>query len=677
MTLLPLRAARAASQTMCAIVMENAAGANGALADLVQVKVTTIPQTRWVERVDVDRVLAEQQIAAVLGAENVRERVQIGQLLKADVLVLLRPRETPTAKLLDVTIAEANQGLRLLSTTVPQAAQAEGTADAVVRQVKRAVAKFRETVVEVCAVPPMVSKDLGYEFEHLKTGFSDVIEQMLASQRGVLVVELAEANALAKELARTNSGPVKRALPLYVLGEYRNDGDGAARRLTISLKLNRGESPVASVDLKSLSLSEAPARVRETTAALMKQAGRAIVTPVDAEREITAMRERIAEYERVGQWTEAFDLVDAALLLNPEQPDLRYKALEYIGHIDWQGLLRDRYKNDQMLASYGRRALAHFDVLQNGMSDAQRLEAFAQLKRRLPGLAVSFNGEPPRGQLAVLEVEVARYATGMIQGRLARSEDIRSLVEIVEGMYCGKAVLAAFIEETRGPALDALRRGAFTPARNGSLMQHHKQLIDILSKSSHADVRDAAAAGLTELKAIAARPADQDTYKWRPVPEPAGEQLHLRRLSVNQLDIDGKPRRFPIDVHDWLPAGKGIDVTWDYRTINLMKRPGELTCVFAEKENFPGRGMVDVRIADVKFDGHYLWVTTKRGDPLVVVIEPASGRVYRMGAAHGLPPMRTDVARSTHRAGEGGARWSGIADVDRNRDVRAGHRFQV
>ena len=75
---------------------------------------------------------------------------------------------------------------------------------------------------EVCAVPSFISKDLGYKFDYLKAGFAKVVEQHLLRRKGVLVVEFAEAEAIAREAALGGKDRLERRTPLYFLGEYRN-----------------------------------------------------------------------------------------------------------------------------------------------------------------------------------------------------------------------------------------------------------------------------------------------------------------------------------------------------------------------------------------------------------------------------------------------------------------------
>lgn len=59
------------------------------ISDLLAVELTS-PGFELVEREQIDAVLAEQQLARSFGAVGTANRVQLGQLLHADALVLLR-----------------------------------------------------------------------------------------------------------------------------------------------------------------------------------------------------------------------------------------------------------------------------------------------------------------------------------------------------------------------------------------------------------------------------------------------------------------------------------------------------------------------------------------------------------------------------------------------------------
>jgi hypothetical protein len=60
-------------------------------AALLEAKLLAEPGATWVERADIDKVLKEQKLQAAFGPQGVGERVKLGKLLKADLLVMVRP----------------------------------------------------------------------------------------------------------------------------------------------------------------------------------------------------------------------------------------------------------------------------------------------------------------------------------------------------------------------------------------------------------------------------------------------------------------------------------------------------------------------------------------------------------------------------------------------------------
>src|SRR4051812_18925747 len=60
-------------------------------AALLEAKLLADPGTNWVERANIDKVLKEQKLQAAFGPQGVGERVKLGQLLRAELLVMVRP----------------------------------------------------------------------------------------------------------------------------------------------------------------------------------------------------------------------------------------------------------------------------------------------------------------------------------------------------------------------------------------------------------------------------------------------------------------------------------------------------------------------------------------------------------------------------------------------------------
>src|SRR5579864_7058270 len=88
-------------------------------ADLAEARLLAGSAATWVERASIDRVLKEQTLQAVFGPQGGADRVQLGKLLKADLLVLVRPAKKAPAPALEVVVSDTARGLRLMVRAAP------------------------------------------------------------------------------------------------------------------------------------------------------------------------------------------------------------------------------------------------------------------------------------------------------------------------------------------------------------------------------------------------------------------------------------------------------------------------------------------------------------------------------------------------------------------------------
>src|SRR5262249_31538101 len=195
-------------------------------------------------------------------------------LLKVDLLVLLRSvmdsdgREPKPQ--VHLVVCETRNGLRLCSQTLPVKELQECVAE-MERQVQAALRKQQEEIRVIWAVPPFVSKDLRYQFDYLKAAYARLIEQVLLAQKGTLVVELAEVDTIAGEHQVTGSeARPQRQLPLYFLGEYRNEEAGGKRQVSVSLKLKQSERILGSAEQDNLAADKVPAYLIQATEDLIQ-----------------------------------------------------------------------------------------------------------------------------------------------------------------------------------------------------------------------------------------------------------------------------------------------------------------------------------------------------------------------------------------------------------------------
>ncbi len=302
-------------------------------AALLEVKLTADPSAVWVERNAIDQILKEQQVQTLFGADGVGQRVNLGRLPgKADVLVMVRRVKEAKEPTIAVIICETAGGLRLLVSGIAESKDAAGDVENLRSAVTDGLKKYREMVKEVVAVPPFVSNNLTFENDHLKAAFAKLAEQIALTRPGIVAVELAEAEALAKELALTQADKINRSLPLYLLGEFRHDGRGAEQIVTLTLRAQRAGKPVGKAAELKVKPEAVGAAIREWTSETLDGVAtdKTARPPADVKAEARRLGELAANHRRLGNHEEALALLEAGLLLDPEQDKFRAEAFDLI-----------------------------------------------------------------------------------------------------------------------------------------------------------------------------------------------------------------------------------------------------------------------------------------------------------------------------------------------------------
>ena len=107
-----------------------------------------------VERQRVDEVLKEQELQIMLSPSAAPQRGALGKLLKADLLLMLRSEPQPNPRI-SIVVCETTLGLRLCVATVPLSGDPQRDAAAIEPFFKNVCAKYRDTVTQIYAVPPL------------------------------------------------------------------------------------------------------------------------------------------------------------------------------------------------------------------------------------------------------------------------------------------------------------------------------------------------------------------------------------------------------------------------------------------------------------------------------------------------------------------------------------------
>lgn len=607
---------------------------------------------RLLERMDVEKILEEQRLELALSPEGGRERVALGRLLKADVLVLLSARKEG-ARHIEIVVCETARGLRLLVRKARWVDDPKAGAAAIEGLLDAALGKYRESVAEIVAVPPFLSRDLGHEHDYLQGALARLIEQALLRRRGVLVVELAEARAISRELALAgDTFEVRRRLPLYFVGEYRSAGTGDARRISAALGLRRGKEEIASTDRIGMLPGEVGPFLLSATADLLARVAKGTGRPPAPRTEARQLTERADEFARLGFWKEAADLFEASILLDQDALESRNRLLAVLrklaeDHFDPYADPDGFAKKGRLILDCYRQGLPHARFLLDSVTkgDDRTVDGMGRFLGCCSMVRYHRNcGAELAAISRKLEMERREILLGFLEsrsgpGRLTYA--MANAIEMQESLRFRQK--EETLEENLRARLRAIRAIRDLPNCHQLIRRWARNNIDLGPRRSleYREFIDQVAAidrssGQILLRYYQGDAATQTPRTSRPArpDKPAGKptpEAVARRLRLSWEDARGKHLSSGPKLQGWLPCGKGLDVAWGPRAIFLMKKRGTLRRVYQSSERY-------FNFSGVCYDGRYIWVPVRRRrEPLVLTIDPESGRVHRFTSEDGLP----------------------------------------
>ena len=616
-------------------------------AALLESKLVAEPGTTWVERTDIDKLLKEQKLQAAFGPQGVGERVKFGRLLKADVLVTVRTVKNVPEPALEVAVSETAGGLRLLVRAVPVTKNPDTDVASLLGAVKDGIGRHGEAIREVVAVPPFVSHDLEFTHDHLRAALAKLAEAEALDRRGVVVVELEEAEALARELALTAPGAkLDRPLPVYLLGEYRNDGRGGDRTLFVKMRAERGGKLVGKPFAEILKPDAAPGAVREWAASTLDALARdgKPRPPADPRAEAKTLADRARVFARLGNWSEAFGLIEASLLLDPNQTELRVEALRVLGPLmekSWNSF-SPKIEEVRKVRPLYRRGLEHLEIatfrdeLLPGKNTG--VPVTGRFLHAGSGLHCATASPEVKAELAEMRQERRELLLRMLPDLVKRGKGeevtpIRTIIAFMpdqERFAQVEQLILQFQDLPQATSRTVLYAELvrpevlpFAPYTRPNEDAGYRAFLDRLSTAKNADVRTGAALLKTRWDTAIAAKRDAGV-----VGTPTTNEVSLKPIEFS-FPAEKAPIFNPGGI---TAAGEGVDVVWGDDALYLMKKKGELRRVWSAREQ-------SVYFAAVCFDGRYVWATTRRYQKwaTLLILDPATEKVWEVTGADGLP----------------------------------------
>jgi hypothetical protein len=280
-----------------------------------------------VERDQLDLATRELELSACFGAEQAAQRLRLGQLLKADALLLVSVTEHEQRKFLRLAVSDCVYGARLATEYLVydpgRRAELAGQCATILNEVGT---RFDGGIKHLIGVAPFLSKCLVHDYDHLQTAYATLLATTLMRYPGVAVVEIEEARAIAAELRLTAGQLRRRVVPLLLDGQFDvvADKPGDPPQVRLVVRLSDGSGLRATEQSDGLSLDETRDRlVNHVAPKLVDLSADQATRFASPAQQYAFLHARAEAFSQVGAFEHATALREAALLLQPNDAEER------------------------------------------------------------------------------------------------------------------------------------------------------------------------------------------------------------------------------------------------------------------------------------------------------------------------------------------------------------------
>ena len=288
--------------------------ADSEVGDLLTAELSERNTLELVERVKIEQVLKEQQLAAM---SQTAARIELGKILAASRLLSveqigkqhrIRVFDTDCGALLfDVNLDESNletlcKNIGLLVDLVEE--------------------RYRNGIRAVVAVTHLVSKNFDRSLASLQFDYAALTTAALLRYEGIAVVALDELESIRREIILGDKNIENRIVPFIIQGEYtvNRDEKGATQTVNLKVEIKDGEAVRFSIEKPSLSLAEAAALFSEEVpqAVLQRLDGTDKIAPLDIAQQKAALAKTADLLKATGAADLAQQYREAIFLLDPD-----------------------------------------------------------------------------------------------------------------------------------------------------------------------------------------------------------------------------------------------------------------------------------------------------------------------------------------------------------------------
>jgi hypothetical protein len=313
-----------------AIISSGEARQDG-LGDLVTAELSKSKDLELVERDRLEMVTKELRLAAAMESQAAATRLKMGQLLKADALLFLSIEGDEKARALKLVVSDSLFGARLRIEYLPcgrspPADLARHCAD-IVADVRM---HFAGGIRQIVGVSPLLSKNLVHNYDQLQVTYAKLLEAALTAAPNVAVIEIEEVRAIGRELLLTGAALADRPTPLLVEGEYsvsQREQEKPEVQFEFTCQAAGGQRRTVRPPPIPLSAS-ARFIINDLPPQLLPRKGGEPNDDVSVDEQFQWLVARGEAFSQVGAWEQGMELLEAAVLLSPDDLNLRLKLMD-------------------------------------------------------------------------------------------------------------------------------------------------------------------------------------------------------------------------------------------------------------------------------------------------------------------------------------------------------------
>jgi hypothetical protein len=295
---------------------------------------TSLSARDRIELVDRDALVAairELQLSELAGAQSATERLKLGQILRADLLVVLSLERSGDYETLRITQSETKYGCRLgIDFVVWDVTNQRQILKQIESLVIDRVERFSGRIDHLIGVATFINKSLTQESDRFQNQLTATLQNGLTAHPGVAVLETDEAQAIGRESLVVSPETSNQVFPLWVAGDYAMlpspDGRPSSMRLKMTVRNARGVAEELVYDrveltkVTELLTGEVAKRILEISNASANAA-------FDPQDQAQNLAERAKALDDLGSHGAAVRLYETAVLLDPKNVELRRKTI--------------------------------------------------------------------------------------------------------------------------------------------------------------------------------------------------------------------------------------------------------------------------------------------------------------------------------------------------------------